>query len=148
MKKIGELLQALQDLNLDRIVKDSQYDDYSDLSGLEIDFKNPEERLLWDELRGVMEKVSDLNYLIKYLSTPIKCEGILHVNQNGRYETEHGDYYTSGSSIEVYLYDRFDDVWKWVISSVEHNDNGYYIVNYPNVNMEGLKVRRRRKDFF
>lgn len=40
---------------IDSLLRLSTYNDYDDLSGLEIDYDNPDELFLADELRKIME---------------------------------------------------------------------------------------------
>ena len=73
------------------------------------------------------------------------------MNSQGRYETDGGHYYTSGSSIEflkveeIYNSDtgQYEDTPVWTVSRVEHDGTDYYIVTYGNVELSGLKVRVR-----
>lgn len=145
MSDLESLLSRLKVLNGDikDIIKQSKYDMYDDLSGLNIDYDNPEELLLLDEIRGIAQKLSDVSGDIEYLSKPIKSTGKLFKNSNGKYEMDnHYKTYSCGHTIEVYLYDEFSERYSWVISSVEFNKD-YYIVGHKNVPMEGLKARVR-----
>ena len=86
-----------------------------------------------------------------YLKRPIREVGKLHMNGQGRYETDKGHYYTSGSGIEflrreeVYNYDteKWEETGIWTNSRVESRDGEYYIVGYPDAELSGLKVRVR-----
>lgn len=71
-------------------------------------------------------------------------EGQLLKNSRGRYESGDGHEYTSGSGIEVEIYDSFDERYNWEWASVEHDGTDYYIVGHKDVKMDGLKVRRRK----
>ena len=51
--------------------------------------------------------------------------------------------FTSGNRIEALIYDDNYEIERWVKTSVEHDGNGYYLVGYKDVNMEGLLVRIR-----
>lgn len=107
--------------------------------------KTEDDWFLSDELCGVMKKIEEISAALDYLSRPIKGEYVLHKNSRGRYECEDHEY-TSGDKIEYFCYDEYDDVFKWVKSRVEYNDEigDYYIVRAPEgVVLEGLKIRRR-----
>lgn len=104
--------------------------------------KTAEGRLLQDELYPVLKKLEEVKDDIEYLNKPILKTGILNKNSRDRYETDYMEY-TSGSGIEALIYDPDDENEKWVISRVEHNGD-YYIVGYPKVKMDGLKVRIRK----
>lgn len=127
------------------IVEFSQFDRFDDLSALEIDYNDPEQILLWYELRSVLEQFQNSLDTIEYLEMPIAWTDTLHKNANGRYETEKQEY-RSGYQIEAYIYDDYNERYAWIISRVEHDGNDYYIVNYKDVPMEGLKVRKRARN--
>lgn len=131
----------------------SGYRDYDDLSGLD-DFKQiktADQRQQLEEYRNILYKLEMVQCDLAYLDKPIREVGTLHLNSQGRYETDSGRYYTSGSGIEflrteeVYNYDA--ETWEnaeiWTTSRVESKDGHYYIVGYPNVELSGLKVRIR-----
>ncbi|RBP59305.1 hypothetical protein DES36_11930 [Alkalibaculum bacchi] len=123
------------------LLKESTYKDYDDLSGLDIDRKDEEQLFLLDELRGILEKLENVKRDIDYLNRSIIYTGFLYKNNRGRYQAGNKEF-TSGSGIEVLIYDEFYENDRWVITSVEHNDD-YYLVGHRNVPMDGLKVRIR-----
>lgn len=138
---------------LETVLYISGYRDYDDLSGLD-DFKQiktADERQRLEEYRSILYKLDDIQCDLAYLERPIKEVSRIYTNESGRYETDKGHYYTSGSGIEflrteeVYNYDT--DEWEnaeiWTTSRVESKDGHYYIVGYPNIEMSGLKVRVR-----
>lgn len=77
---------------------------------------------------------------IDYLQNPILTEGELHLNLNGRYEVN-GWELTKGDYIEIFMDDAF---------YVTHLDyagqyaGGYYAFHFPNLPLEGVKVRIRK----
>lgn len=91
------------------------------------------------------ENLDDLVRYIDYMQKPVK-EYTLKLRNDGRYETDDGsDYFTSGSSIEVYI----NEVG-WCTGRVEcrHKDNRaiYYFLNDDDKNVdlfEGMQVRIR-----
>ena len=115
----------------------SGYNKNSDLSGLS-DYR---------QIKSADEMQSRMDYHTK----PVKEVSRLHMNSQGRYETDGGHYYTSGSSIEflkveeIYNSDtgQYEDTPVWTVSRVEHDGTDYYIVTYGNVELSGLKVRVR-----
>ncbi len=84
-----------------------------------------------DEVKGRLE----------YLSLPVREVSRLHRNKFGRYETDGGHYYTCGSPIAALVQDGYREVLYWVWIRLEHNEKGYYLVGYSNVDMDGLIVR-------
>lgn len=72
------------------ILKLSTYENYADLSGLQIDHKDRQQLFLQTELREIMEKLSDVVHRIAYFSCPVKETSRLHKNRNGRYDGEFG----------------------------------------------------------
>lgn len=134
-------------LKLDRGIQSllsfSAFERNGDLSGLHIDFEDSEQLFLTEELREIMEKLSDVHFRLKYLSRPVRETGRLHKNRSGRYETASGHYYTSGQGIEALITDGYPEVAYWVWTRVEHNGNDYYLVGHKDVSMDGLTVRVR-----
>ncbi len=145
MADLNMVLTEAQKLNgsIRSLLKLSTYDDYDDLSGLHIDYEDGQQLFLQSELREIMEKLSDVTGRIAYLSRPVKETSRLHKNRSGRYETENGHYYTSGSGIEALVKDDYREVPYWVWTRVEHNGKDYYLVGYKDVRLDGLTVRVR-----
>lgn len=148
---INELMKSLSELNSDfkSLVNKTGIEKYDDLSGVEADWNNPEQLLLVEELRKIMLNISEASYTIGYLQKPIKGEYVLHKNSGGRYECSAHEY-TCGNCIEYYAYDAWEGHYRWVISSVEHDGNDYYIVGSKSLSsdggyvpLEGLRIRIR-----
>ncbi|WFR55384.1 DUF5348 domain-containing protein [Anaerocolumna sp. AGMB13025] len=124
------------------VLQASTYSEYDDMSGLQINYDDPEQLFLLDELKGIMESLDRARDRIYYLNKPVKNTEYLHKNSRGRYETSFQEF-TCGSGIEVYLYDDFWERYRWVRTYVEHDGNDYYLVGHNNVSLENLKVRIR-----
>lgn len=131
----------------------SHYRDCDDLSGLS-DYEQITTADQWQQLeeyRNILYKLDDIQGNLKYYDKPVKEVSRIYSNESGRYETDKGYCYTSGSTIEflrveeTYNYDaeKWEDTPIWTTSRVEHNGADYYIVGYPNVELSGLKVRVR-----
>lgn len=145
MKDLGELLERSQKLNTEikRLLKESTYLEYDDLSGLDIDYKDAEQLLLQEQLWKVMQELEDVSDRLDYLALPIKEVSRLHKNSDGRYETKNGHYFTSGCRVEALISDGFRMVPYWVRTSIEHNGEDYFLAGYQEVELEDLKVRLR-----
>jgi hypothetical protein len=61
--------------------------DYDDLSGLDIDFSDGEQLLLWEELRRITDKLADMQEYISYLTRPITEVSLLRKGTAGKYRT-------------------------------------------------------------
>ncbi|MDO4330184.1 MAG: DUF5348 domain-containing protein [Lachnospiraceae bacterium] len=130
--------------DIESLLKLSAFEQNGDLSGLHIDEEDSNELFLVNELQWIMYKLEEAKNRIAYLKRPVKETSHLHKNAGGRYETSSGHVYTSGDIIEVLLLgDNFHETPYWVRTSVEHNGRDYYLVNYKDIGMEGLAVRRR-----
>ena len=57
--------------NIAQFLKFSTYTEYDDLSGLDIDFADGEQLLLWEELRRITDKLADVQEYISDLARPI-----------------------------------------------------------------------------
>lgn len=146
MADINSIMRQVSELQpgISRLLRNSTYNQYDDLSGLEIDYEDSEQLLLLDELRGIMEKLADVDYIIRYLSQPVMETGRLRKNASGRYETERGHYYCCGSPVEALVQDDRYEAPYWVKTSIEHDGRDYYLVGHRHVSLDGLMVRIRR----
>ena len=129
--------------NIRQLLRLSTYHKCDDLSGLEMDLTDPEQLLIRDELRVVMDKLADVEDLITYLNSPIQEVSRLHRNSQGRYETASGRYYCCGSRIEALVTDEYHDGPYWTRTSVEHDGEDYYLVGNKDISLNGLTVRLR-----
>lgn len=138
---------------LETVLYISGYRDCDDLSGLD-DYKQirtADQRQQLEEYRSILCKLDEVQSKLAYFEKPIQEVSRIYTNESGRYETDKGHYYTSGSGIEflrteeVYNYDteEWEDAEIWTCSRVESKDGQYYIVGYPNLEMSGLTVRIR-----
>ena len=57
--------------NIAQFLKFSTYTEYDDLSGLDIDFADGGQLLLWEELRRITDKLADVQEYISDLARPI-----------------------------------------------------------------------------
>lgn len=138
---------------IEKVLYISGYRDCDDLSGLNDykQIKTADQRQQLEEYRGILYKLDSIQANLAYYEKPIREVSRIYRNETGRYETDKGYYYTSGSGIEflrteeVYNYDtdKWEDAEVWTCSRVEHNGQDYYIVGYPNVELSGLTVRVR-----
>ena len=155
-RNIKEIMDEVQDLNvkIQQVLYHSNFEMYDDLSDVDYDNTNADELFLFDELRGILDKLADVSHTIKYLERPIKVEGALHKNANGRYEVQ-GIELSSGYGLE-YLYlddrhcryndnDEYINTPYWVASRIEHNGQDYYIVGAKEFDtLENVRVRIRK----
>ena len=145
MANINDIMLQASELQpgISRLLRNSTYPRYDDLSGLEINYEDGEQLFLLDELRGIMEKLADVEDCIRYIAQPVLKMEQLRKNASGRYETGSGFYYCCGSPIEALVTDEYHDVPYWTRTTVEHNGEDYYLVGYKGLPMEGLRVRVR-----
>lgn len=148
MKRIGEVFQEVVKVSdsISRVLEKADYYRFDDLSGLEINYDDQDERFLQGELRSIFYRLDKVNREIEYLRRPIQGEYVLWKNEADRYECDVREFY-SGSTIECYVYDNYDDRYKWAITRVEHNSTDYYLVDFENTPLEGLKVRIRIEEY-
>jgi hypothetical protein len=107
--------------------------------------QDPNQLFIRDQCQSILRLLEGIHSKIEYLRRPIKDEGILYKNLSDRYVID-GKYdyeFTSGSGIEVLIYDDWDAKEKWVLTRVEHNGGEYYLFDYKNIQMDGLLARRR-----
>lgn len=139
--KTDEVIELLRKLSrdIDAVLMKTQTE-YGDSN---IEYGNtPDEHMLNDEITSIFYNLVTAKDDIDYILTPIKYESIIRKNMRGRYECEYKEY-TSGSLIEVLVYDEFYYDMKWVISTIEYKDDDYYLVGMPKANLDGARVRIR-----
>lgn len=109
--------------------------------------KEPSEAIFEMRLLNQLEnELRRVKYKLDYWMMPVQFEGTLYKNSAGRYQVEGSEtYYTSGELIEFFTLccDTYEEkeVGAWVVSSVENTNGEYYIVGYPEIKLDGLRVR-------
>lgn len=154
-RTLNDIMTELKALNPDikQLLSHADFENYEDLSGLDIDRADAEQLFLLDELQTLLSKLDDVSHTLNYLSRPIKVEGALHKNSNGRYEVR-GYELTSGNGIEYLATDdwhmRYNDnddyvpTPYWKASRIEHDGKDYYIVGADDLTtLENVRVRIR-----
>ncbi|MEG0086991.1 MAG: DUF5348 domain-containing protein [Niameybacter sp.] len=142
LELVVKQLEALTP-GIERVITFSKYNEYDDLSGLEINYNDANQLFLQSELRGILDKLSFIKHEIGYLSKPVRCEGTLRKNSIGKYELKNQRTFSCGSSLEAYIFDEFEERYQWVAGVIEHNGEDYYLTGYRRLKLEGLKVRIR-----
>lgn len=145
VKELDTMLRKLG-IGIKEMVEVTEYDRYEDWSCIK-DFDkitDPDELQLLDEYQNVMRHLCDIYYTLLYQQREIIGEGVLSFNAQGYYEDKYHEYHC-GDGIEYYFYDDWDEKYKWRTSRIEHNGNRYYIVGNPNIELNGLRVRHRKR---
>jgi Domain of unknown function (DUF5348) len=142
MPNTKDVFKQLQDLRtrIDQLLSSL---DYSDSNIDLVNDNDPDELFLRNQCRSIVDRLNDINNELEYLSKPVIEQGVLRKKSNGRYCISEGYEFTSGSSIEVLIYDDFYECEEWVLTRVEHTNGDYYLYDLPNVKMAGLRARRR-----
>lgn len=156
MGDFRQLSEEVQNLKkqLDTLFRISGFQNTGDLSGLS-DFeqmKTADQLQLLEEYQWMFNQLESVKSNLDYYARPVREVGTLHMNSQGRFETESGHYYTCGSVIEFLRKDEkynidteeFEDVEIWTTSRVEADHGEYYIVDYPTFALDGLRVRVRK----
>lgn len=155
-KHIKDIMAEVQKLNVEiqQVLYHADFEMYDDLSGLEWDKTDAEQLFMLDELYRILSKLDDVSHTLKYLDRPIKVEGALHKNENGRYEVQ-GIELSSGCGLEYLSLDdrhcRYNENDEyvptpyWVTSRIEHDGKDYYIVGADEFEtLENVRVRIRK----
>lgn len=145
VKELDTMLRKLG-IGIKEMVEVTEYDRYEDWSCIKNFDKitDPDELQLLDEYQTVMRHLCDIYYTLLYQQREIIGEGVLSFNAQGYYEDKYHEYHCR-DGIEYYFYDDWDEKYKWRTSRIEHNGNRYYIVGNPNVELNGLRVRHRKR---
>ena len=141
--KLEEVFQSLQKIQneLDRL-KD-RHGSFPD--EFDFDLDDVEERYKSDNAGYILELLKDASNRMEWVNKPVKAEGYLAERSDGRYGIDGTEiYFTSGSRIDVWRYDEFDERYDWFYTTVEHNGEDYYIEVFGrDILIEGAKVRAR-----
>ena len=142
---VKELKNELDRLNVDikKILTATGYDLYAELSNVSFDSSDPDQIMLFEEFNGIVNRLDAVSVELSYLSRPFSLEGIISLNDNGRYELN-GYELTSGQGIEVLIFDPYHGAETWYAGSIEHNGTNFYLVGRPWVVLNGAKARIRR----
>lgn len=91
----------------------------------------------------VMSKLSDVCSIIEHMRLPVIAESVLSFDKaEGRYRDD-SHVYRWGDFIEFYYYDDWERESRWCTSTIEHDGSRFYILGFPNVKLDGLRVRHR-----
>ena len=142
---IFELKNALDKISAQahEIFVKTGYEKLGELAYVDFDPKDPNQAFLYEEFYSIVRKLDHAAMQMDYINRPIKCEGYLSLNENERYELC-GTELTCGAELEVLVYDDFYDREVWLPSVIEHNNNGYYFVARPELDLDGIKARIRK----
>lgn len=123
---LGEVVQALEE----KVEMDNSSD--------------PNERMVYSEIQKAIRHLDKAAQAIENLMKPIQLEGKLIKLEDGKYALPGMNYgFSSGSSIEVLVYDEFFGVEEWVPTRFEHTNGDYYFYDAPKLKLEGAMVRKR-----
>lgn len=105
------------------------------------ELNSADEQQMLEEYSAVMYLLERIHKRLAYYSLPVKEEGILRRSESGIYES--GRYsYECGSIIEFLRADNGSVIW--TTDKMEFNGQDYYILGYPDVVLQGLRVRIRK----
>ena len=147
MKSLVQIMDQAMALKseISKLLLASTYKEYSDLSGLDINYGDSEQLLQLEVLRDITEKLADIEATLDYMSLPVLEGGQLVKNAFGKYTTNSGHVLHAGSMVEALIADGVYDVPYWSIDRVEHDGTDYCLVKNLNTPMDGLAVRIRGK---
>ena len=128
---------------ISKFLSDTKFQEYADLSDIQYNRDDPEQAFIIRNLQYCAERLEDVHIAINYYNLPIIETSYLKMGSDGRHHTESGYTYTSGTGIEFLATDSYHEKPYWATSRVESNSEGYYIVNFSSITMNGLTVRRR-----
>lgn len=112
--------------------KDYEFDGFDLAAG--------DDQTLNDIYKEVTEKLKDIALLVEYANKPVKIDGKVYKNDLGRYQFDNSSIYlTSGELVELYV----PEEQQYVKTTITHSEDDYYAVWYPQVELEGARVRVR-----
>lgn len=144
MANIKELFldATLLNFQIKELLQKSGVGFYDELCA-ELNKTNPNDCQMYYELNRMLHNLSEMSNRLDYLNKPVEGEYVLHKGSNGRFSCEVFEF-TCGCLIEALVYDDYYESYAWVLTSVEADDGGYYLVGYKDISLEGLKIRIRK----
>lgn len=153
---INDVLKDIESLkySMNEILTKSNFEGDEYLSYVSYDKKDKEDLYKLDIARDILAKLDAIVHDINYLNRPVKTEGELELNENGRYEVN-GVELTCGRGVEYLCTDdyhaTYDDGAKdyicvpyWKASRIEHNGEQYYLVGASELeSLDSVHVRIR-----
>ena len=146
MKKINEIMRELKAISniINKVAEQTGYVEFGDMNLLDIDMRDADELFVYDEINQIVDSLAEIQGNIDYMGIPIKYESKLMKNEDGRYETEQGEYYECGRVIEYVSHDESQHENEyWRKSRIGNNGVDYYIIAEPTLQLEGLNIRVR-----
>lgn len=101
----------------------------------EFDYDDSEEKYRHDAARTITDKLGDIKSIIEWVNKPVRAEGYLQKNGNGRYELS-GIELTSGYPIDAWD----QNYQEWVTTRIEHSGD-YYIYHLKDQEITDTVVR-------
>jgi len=143
MQDIDRMLGTLNH-SISEMIEDTNFEDRCDWSYVEdfADISDKRELELLDRYTDVMCKFADINDVLSYCERRIIGESVLKRNAQGFYEDEFHEYH-SRSEIEFYYFDEQDKKYKWKNNLFFERNDKCSIWDYPDVQLDGLRVRYR-----
>ena len=145
IQELDEMLRKLRP-QICEVIKKTEFEDCNNLFTLKDSEKitNPDEFQLIEEYTDALSHLCKTHQILDYLHCPVDEESTLFLNSQGNFECSFHTFHC-GDRIEFYLYDVDYESYKWCTSRVEHDGEKYYIVGHRNVDMNGLRVRNRKR---
>lgn len=122
VESLGTELKQLQHKRK-QVIRDSGYEKHGEFD-FPIDPGDYESAFLAEEYFSIVEQLATISSDLKYLDKEVITEGDLVRNSGGRFQLNDHELYTG--------------------SRIEHSGD-YYIVNYKEVPLDGLRCRIRRR---
>ena len=163
MKSLAQIMDQAMALKseISKLLLASTYKEYSDLSGLDINYGDSEQLLQLEVLRDITEKLAELEEVLIYMNQPVKGSGRLEKCKNGFCELDSKCLFIPGSRLEVLVTDKEHLVPFWGMTKLcyepakdlsmaqEAKDGDiYYFDGYEDVPVEGATIRYRGHQFY
>ena len=146
MSNIDKMINRVKELEkeIDLFLDDIQSNRDVMFSPLSFQCDNEDERFLLCQMKHIENGLIDVLSTIQYISKPVKCEGTMVLNSEGKCVIrETGEICESGRQIEAYIYHEPTETHRWVLGTLRLSECGWYISGYFNTNLYDVKVRIR-----
>lgn len=135
--KVSIILKKIYDLE-----SDTGYAYNNEVTELELDRNDPSQQFDLSQANRVLESLSKSAQKANYSLCVVMHEGTITKTEGEQYELD-GVILECGTMVEVKLYNNLEECFFWQLTTIECDNEGYYLTCNGQHDIEGLEGRLR-----
>lgn len=120
--------------------RDTGYMYDNEVTKLEVDKDNPSDFTQYKEANSLLRMLEDCVKAGSYDMSPIQHEGVITRNSNDQYELD-GVTLDCGTRFEFLIYDEIEEHYRYVCTTIESDNEGYFLTYNGQREIAGLEAR-------